>query len=187
ITCWLRTSERRRPRMRPSTHRCRHRPRTGPPWSVAVPAKFGKRPECCRPPRRRSGASCGKPVTPSAIAIVPTQSAELVRRYRVEPPGIGLGGKSSHTAPNIDRRAAKPGRREGAKAEKAVPFPGAVRRSKSFLASLVQPILRGSITREIREGRNRVVRSIQGRAGWVELSEASGSHPALRRAPDFLA
>src|SRR5262249_46539929 len=59
-------------------------------------------------------------------------SGATVLSHRV----FGWGGKSSHTAPNIDRRAAKPGRREGAKAEKAVPFPAAVRRSKSFLASL---------------------------------------------------
>src|SRR5262249_18419573 len=109
-------------------------------------------------------------------------------RHDVEPGGIRSGGKSSHPARNIDRRAAKPGRREGAKAEKAVPFPGAVRRSESFLASLRSTHFCGG-TDHARDtgGRNRVVRSIRGRTGWVELSEASGSHPALRRAPDFLA
>ncbi len=36
----------------------------------------------------------------------------------------------------LDRWAANTGRSEGATAEKAVPFPGAVRRSQSFLRSL---------------------------------------------------
>jgi hypothetical protein len=49
---------------------------------------------------------------------------------------FGRGGSSQYRFRIFDRWAANTGRSEGATAEKAVPFLGAVRRSKSFLVSL---------------------------------------------------
>src|SRR5262249_47937312 len=198
ITCWLRTSERRRPRMRPSTSvpppaangTTMVSGRAGQVWETAgvlqattqairsiahsracfcfrggremrahcaafwlarrhPPAKCWQAEVslhrcdtqlCIDKFSKRTSGLCGGMWQTShtvgdsdrAYPKARNSSGATVLSHRV----FGWGGKSSHTAPNIDRRAAKPGRREGAKAEKAVPFPGAVRRSKSFLASL---------------------------------------------------
>jgi hypothetical protein len=65
------------------------------------------------------------------------------------------------------------GRCAGATAEKAVPFPDAVRRSEIVLGSLRSThFARGSARREMREGKiNAWFASDMGRAKWVEHSE----------------
>src|SRR6266481_3736361 len=59
----------------------------------------------------------------------------------------------------LDRWAANTGRSEGATAEKAVPFPGAVRRSQSFLRSLRSTHFTGRIDDARDVGEEKIPRS----------------------------
>jgi len=65
------------------------------------------------------------------------------------PPGCWACRWGGEVASRVLDRWAATGRLEGAAAEKAVPFPGAVRRSSLRCA---QPILRGSVAHEVGRG-----------------------------------
>ena len=64
------------------------------------------------------------------------------KRRKVKPAGIRDGG-SSISLPNIGSTGGDTGRCEGAKAEKAVPFPGAARRSVLLGVAALNPFCEG--------------------------------------------
>ncbi len=112
------------------------------------------------------------------------QSTEPSQRQGVEPARYSVGGRSSQYRYRIlDRWAAHPSRCAGATAEKAVPFPDAVRRSELFLVRCAQPILRGDRSRvRCRRGNQRVVRLKPIRGAQDGLSTANATGRASGRA-----